>query len=59
MQFVANFFSRMGIARDFFSFLWKQKLWWLIPLFVILILIGLVLVFSHGSVIAPFIYALF
>ena len=51
--------SKFEIVGTFFEFLWVRKLWWMIPLFFILFVIGLVLVLTQGSAIAPFIYTLF
>lgn len=53
------FFVRLGIIGELLQFLWKRKLWWLIPLIVILILFVILLVFAQGSALAPFIYTLF
>ncbi|MCJ7564766.1 MAG: DUF5989 family protein [Candidatus Aminicenantes bacterium] len=50
--------ANAGLVGQFFVLLWKQKLWWLIPLVVILILFGLFLVFTSVSGVAPFIYTL-
>lgn len=49
----------MGIIGELFSFLWKRKMWWLMPMIVMLILFGALLIFAQGSAIAPFIYTLF
>ncbi|HUS83683.1 MAG TPA: DUF5989 family protein [Anaerolineales bacterium] len=51
--------ARIGILGELLLFLWKRKLWWLIPMIVVLILLVLLLVFAQGSAIAPFIYTLF
>ena len=32
---------------------------WLLPLILVLVLIGTLLVFAHGSALAPFIYTIF
>jgi len=48
----------MEIIRDLWGFLKERKKWWLLPMIVMLLLIG-VLIFSSGSAVAPFIYALF
>jgi hypothetical protein len=50
---------RFAIFGELMEFLWYRKLWWLIPLVVILVVLGLVLVFAQSSAIAPFIYTLF
>ncbi|TET73007.1 MAG: hypothetical protein E3J56_04630 [Candidatus Aminicenantes bacterium] len=51
--------SRLSIFRELLIFLWKRKLWWLIPLIIILVLFGLLLIFTQSSAVAPFIYSLF
>ncbi len=58
-QWMSKVKDKIGIIGGFFEFLWTRKLWWLIPMFFILFAIGLVLVLSQGSAIAPFIYTLF
>jgi hypothetical protein len=44
---------------ELLGFLWEQKLWWLTPMVLVLLLLGLLLVFAQSSAIAPFIYTLF
>ncbi len=51
--------TRMGIVGELFVFLWQRKLWWLIPMIVVIVLFGVLLVFAQGSAVAPFIYTLF
>ena len=48
-----------GIVGELVGFLWKQKLWWLIPALVILLALGLLLIFAQSTPLAPFIYTLF
>ena len=50
---------RSGILGELISFLWKRKLWWLIPMILMLVLFAVLLVFAQGSAIAPFLYTLF
>ncbi len=51
--------ARAGALGRFFQYLWKERVWWLIPMVVVLLLfVGLVL-FSQSSAVAPFIYTLF
>lgn len=59
MNFLKGFFSRGGEARELLKFLWEAKLWFLIPLVVVLLLFGLLLVFAQSTGVAPFIYTLF
>jgi hypothetical protein len=54
-----GFVDRMGIVGELIRFLWSRKLWWMIPMILVLILLVGVLVFAQGSAMAPFIYTLF
>lgn len=58
-----NFFrsmtSNVGIVGELLTFLWKRKLWWLIPMVAVLMLFGLLLIFASASGVGPFIYTLF
>jgi len=49
----------MEILRDLWLFIIERKKFWLAPIIVILLLLGLLIVFGAGSAIAPFIYTLF
>jgi Family of unknown function (DUF5989) len=49
----------MSIIAEFLRFTLTRKKYWLAPVLLIMLLIGALLVFSQGSVMAPFIYALF
>ncbi len=51
--------SKLSIIREFFEFLKVRKKWWLTPIVVLLLLLGALIVFTQGSALAPFIYALF
>lgn len=51
--------THLSIVRELFIFLWKRKLWWLIPMVGVVVLLGILLIFAQGSPIAPFIYTLF
>ena len=47
-----------GIVREFVDFLFTNKKWWLMPIVLVLLLLG-VLVMLSGTAAAPFIYTLF
>ncbi len=51
--------TNMGVAGELIEFLWERKLYWLLPLVILLLAFGLLLVFASSSGIAPFIYTLF
>jgi hypothetical protein len=50
---------RVGIMGELLQFLWVRKLWWMTPMVVILLLLGIAIIFAQSSAIAPFIYTLF
>jgi len=56
---IGDFFYRFGIAGELVAFLWRRKLWWMIPMVVTLLAFGFLMIFAQGSAIAPFIYTLF
>lgn len=41
------------------AFLWRERLWWMAPILLAVILIALLVVFAAQPVAAPFIYTLF
>jgi Family of unknown function (DUF5989) len=51
--------ERIGIMSEFFGFLWRQKLCWMMPMFAVIFLFGILLVLGQSSALAPFIYTLF
>jgi len=51
--------SKLGVLAEFFQFLRENKKLWLLPIVLILLLVGLLLVVTQSSALAPFIYALF
>ena len=50
--------SQKGIIREFVQFLGQNKKFWLIPLLLVLLGLGLLVVLG-GTAAAPFIYTLF
>ena len=51
--------AKSQVLGEFWAFLMQEKKYWLAPIAVVLILLGLVLVFAQSSAVAPFIYSLF
>jgi hypothetical protein len=54
-----NLRMRFGIAGELLSFLWQRKLWWLIPMVLVLLAFGGLMVTAQSSALGPFIYTLF
>jgi hypothetical protein len=51
--------SKGAIVRDLVRFLARRKRYWLLPMALTLLVLGLLLVLTEGSAVAPFIYTLF
>lgn len=49
----------MEFLKDLWLFLKERKKFWLVPIIVVLLVLGVVIVFGGSSAIAPFIYSLF
>lgn len=49
----------MSFLKELWSFLKVRKKFWLLPIIVIMLLLGVLLIFAQGSAVAPFIYTLF
>ena len=44
---------------ELWDFLKVRKVWWLTPIIIMLIFVGLLIIFGQSSALSPFIYALF
>ena len=49
----------MEFLKEFWEFLKVRKKYWLLPIIMVLVLFGGLIILSQGSVVAPFIYAIF
>ena len=57
--FIRNMVVNLGVLGELLRFLWQRKLWWLIPMVIVLMVLALLVVFASTSGIGPFIYTLF
>ena len=57
--FLCTMAVNLGVFGEVLSFLWQQKLWWMIPMVTVLLVFGLLLIFASASGVGPFIYTLF
>lgn len=59
MSPVGKSLSRRGsVIRQLLTFLWQNKLWWMIPILVIMLLLVVIIWFTQTAAI-PYIYTLF
>ena len=54
-----DFLARMGILGELLQFLWRRKLYWLIPMIITLIIFAILIVLGSNPATQPFIYTLF
>lgn len=47
------------LVRDLFDFMRARKKFWLAPIVLVMLLLGMLIVLAEGSAVAPFIYTLF
>ena len=47
------------LILDIWDFLKVRKKYWLAPLIITIVLMGALIIFTQGSVVAPFIYSIF
>ena len=51
--------ANSSVIAEFWDFLRVRKKFWLAPIVFMLLALGALIVFTEGSALAPFIYALF
>ncbi|MCB9437502.1 MAG: hypothetical protein H6673_11000 [Anaerolineales bacterium] len=56
---VKDFLARMGILGELLGYLWAAKLWWMIPMVVLLILFAILIILGSTGAGGPLIYTLF
>lgn len=48
-----------SLIAALWSYMRARKKFWLVPVILVMVIVGAVLVFAQGSVLAPFIYTIF
>jgi hypothetical protein len=59
MRFFKSFFNRLSVFKELGLFLSQRKRWWLLPIVVMLVLLGILIVLTETTALGPFIYAIF
>ena len=49
----------ISFIREMWEFMRARKKFWLLPILIVMSLLGVLIVLTQGSVLAPFIYTLF
>ena len=53
------FFEKLSILGELWHFMLERKKWFVGPIIFFLILLGIIIVLTEGSALAPLIYTLF
>ena len=51
--------SKSRVVSELWQFMRENKKYWLAPIVIVLLLVGVLLVVAKGSAVAPFIYTIF
>lgn len=51
--------GKLSILTELWTFMKIRKKFWLLPLLLLIVLLGMILLFAQTSPLAPFIYTLF
>ncbi len=49
----------MSFLKELWFYMRERKKYWLIPVMLVMVLLGVLIVIAQGSAVAPFIYTLF
>ena len=49
----------LEFLNDLWSYMRERKKFWLAPIIIVLLLLGVLIVLAEGTVVAPFIYTVF
>jgi uncharacterized membrane protein YqhA len=58
MKLLQNAKNNMSTAGELLGFIWKRR-WWMIPLILVLLLVGVLIALASVASVFPFIYTLF
>lgn len=48
-----------SLLKEFWVFIKERKMWWMTPIILVLVFLGIFIVLTEKSVVLPFIYAIF
>ena len=49
----------IDFLQDLWGFMRERKKFWLAPIIIVMVLLGVLIVLAQGSAVAPFVYTLF
>lgn len=54
-----DFVSRIGILGELLQFMWRRKLYWLLPMILTLLVFAVFVLMSSAGGVMPFLYSIF
>ncbi len=51
--------ANKSLIGEFWSYFKERKVWWMVPIIILILLVGILIILAQSSSISPFIYALF
>jgi drug/metabolite transporter superfamily protein YnfA len=51
--------GRRSLLAELWAFMRVRKKWWLLPVVLVMLVVGVLLVTAQGSALAPFVYTIF
>lgn len=51
--------AALHTIRELMAFLWKEKMWWLIPMICLMLVFVFIVIFGNSTGLGPFLYTLF
>ena len=51
--------EKIQISGELIGFLWRRKMWWMIPMVSVMLFFGIIIVFGSSSGVGPVIYTVF
>ncbi|MBN2054854.1 hypothetical protein JW905_08025 [bacterium] len=51
--------GKIGVMKEFLQFLKETKKWWIAPILLFFLLLGVLIILTEGSTVAPLIYTIF
>ncbi len=51
--------GKLSLLKELLLYLKETKMWWLAPIFIILILLSIIILWTESAAVLPFIYTLF
>ena len=49
----------MSLIKEFFQFAWQEKKYWIIPMVLVFVILGILIFFFQSAAVVPFVYTLF